>query len=131
MTTCKAQQIKFYDYVLINGIKVKSIIIDDNDMLLLIKQSLKYNLLFDKETLYNVNCIYKDAIEAIRPSYNIVIKANYIIKCGCSDYNAFEVKDQYIPCFNYIGKTEHGYIVSFKEGYSYSYNKDKRELIIK
>lgn len=129
--TAKAQQIKFYNYVLINGIKVKSMIIDDNDMLLLIKQCLKYNLPFDKETLYNVNCIYKDAIEAIRPSYSAAIRANLIIKCGCSNYNAFEVKDLHIPCFNYIGKTEHGYIVSFKEGYDYRYNEEKRELIIK
>lgn len=125
-----AQLIKFYDYILINGIKVKSIIVDNNDMSLLFKQCLKYGIPFENETLYHTKCIYKDAIEAIKPSYSTEIKANIILKCDNFAYNAFEVRDSNIPCFDYIGKTKNGYIVSIKEGYQYTYDKNNRRLLI-
>lgn len=119
----KAQLIKFYDYVLINGIKVKSIIIDNNDLPLLLRKCFTYGIPFESEILYNTKCIYKDAIEAIRPSYGAEIEANIVLRCGNSAYNAFEVKYPEIPCFDYIGETRDGYIVSFKEGYQYKYDK--------
>lgn len=125
-----AQLIKFYDYVLINGIKVKSIIIDNNDLPLLLKKCFKYDIPFKSEILYNTKGIHKDAIEAIKPSYSTEIRANIILECDNFAYNTFEVKDSEIPCFNYIGKTKNGYIVSIKEGYQYKYDKNNHILLV-
>ena len=128
----KVQEVVFDDYVLINDVKVKSIFIDSNDICLLLKQCLKYEISFQTKDTKKEGHIYKDAITMIKPSFNLTIMgAKCVLQTGCSNYNTFEIMDYGMPCFNYIGMTENGYLVTIKDGYQYTYNSIKKILKIK
>lgn len=128
----KVQKVIFDDYVLINDVKVKSILIDSNDMCLLLKQCLKYGIPFQTKDTKKEEHIYKDAITIIKPSFNITIMgAECVLKTGCSNYNTFEIMDYGMPCFNYIGMTKDGYLATIKDGYQYTYDSSRKVLKIK
>ena len=128
----KVLKVKFEDKVRVNNTYIEVLYVKEDDILYLLKESLnknfKYTVINTKE---NINTVPRDFIKEIVPAINKTFKAKKVFDALCRPSNVFEVSltDSYASCFNAIGYSEEGVLVTVNQYYEYKF--DKGHLVVK
>ena len=128
----KILKIKCENKVRVNNTYIEFLYVKDDDILYLLKESLNKNFRYTViKKLENIDTVSRDFIKEIAPAIDETFKAKKVFNALCRPNTVFEVlvKDSYKPCFNIVGYSENGVLVTVNQYYEYKFENDN--LVVK